>query len=158
VSQYLEVLFRVSIHGFNSYEASSITRSLADRPMDEINNFIFWRDFIFSHLSPYLIGTKALEAYLSNTNASGSFGRDQFPGPSPSPSRLFNPSRSLFFPMLTFSFFLPVRLLPRISSTSSDSALATCSKPPFLSLSPLCYCSSFHSMHHRDLASRSSIL
>jgi hypothetical protein len=45
--------------------------------MDEVNNFIFWRDFIFSHLSSYLIGTKALEFYQSNIPT---MEQERFPG------------------------------------------------------------------------------
>jgi hypothetical protein len=109
LSQYLEVLFRVSINGFNIYEGSSVSRSLSDRPMDEVNNFIFWRDFIFSHFSTYLIGTKALEAYLSNANAS--LGRDQFPGDPflPTPSLSFN----------SFRYSAPSRNAPSLPSPRS---------------------------------------
>lgn len=45
--------------------------------MDEVNNYVFWRDFILNHLSPYLIGTKALELYLANLST---VDRSTFPG------------------------------------------------------------------------------
>jgi hypothetical protein len=87
--------------------------------MDEVNNFIFWRDFIFSHLSSYLIGTKALEFYQSNIPT---MEQERFPG-------------------LDLSFSQPPLTLPSISP------LVPCASSSFSTLPSLCHCPACNPMH-----------
>lgn len=99
--QFLDVIFKVSIHGHCKYEVISrqlrallmplihhlilpwnivyfsnfcpagffwffeqggvVSRDVFDSPLDEINNFVFWRNYILQYLSPWLLGSRVVE-------------------------------------------------------------------------------------------------
>jgi hypothetical protein len=97
--------------------------------MDEVNNFIFWRDFLFSNMSSFLLGTKVLEYYSlierekerdrEKEKERGEYERDKegFPPPSSTAPPLPS-SRSLRFTIVphTIQCAVEIWLLETISS------------------------------------------
>mmetsp|Transcript_26443 Transcript_26443/g.39252 ORF Transcript_26443/g.39252 Transcript_26443/m.39252 type:complete len:2189 (-) Transcript_26443:344-6910(-) len=61
IVKFLEVLFRVSIYGFNTYDGNVISRGDDISPMDQVNHFIFWRDFIYTHFARFFVGRNVVE-------------------------------------------------------------------------------------------------
>jgi hypothetical protein len=52
----------VSLLGFGNYDGTNLLRGFAEGPMDTVNNFLFWRDFLFGPFVSFIIGARVVEA------------------------------------------------------------------------------------------------